>query len=135
MSGTNRKCLPPMIVLILASAVGNSRAQLPEPRSIADLERELATMSKVLVESINRSSLEDWHRVTGGASPFNSKISTMYLPGVGALFTIPVNFPLIDHQKVEATAPESEEDLWSKHSETRILRRRESTRPPTAGPR
>ncbi|MCH8332356.1 hypothetical protein IIC65_00330 [Candidatus Sumerlaeota bacterium] len=96
-------------------------AQLPEPNAVPEIERELSIMSKVLEDELDRKGIEDWHRVTRGASPFEPKIKVSYVPTVGAIFNIAINFPVIDHaeepedEEIDEKEPE-EDDLWERHS-------------------
>jgi hypothetical protein len=91
--------------------------------------KELRTMASVLTEVLSREELDvGWAGLsTGVPSPFEQQhIKSQYIPTVGAIFTIPVGFPLVDHAKKapeEAKGKESEEkkdvDLWTKHWEGR----------------
>jgi hypothetical protein len=86
-------------------------------------------MASVLMEVLSREDLDvGWAGLsTGVPSPFEQqRIKSEYIPTVGAIFTIPVGFPLVDHAKKapeKAKGKESEEkkdvDLWTKHWEGR----------------
>lgn len=122
-----------MIVAIGAGAVG--AADLPQPMPMPELERELGIMSHVIEESLNRSSLENWRWVGGFTSPFEPNVRYEYLPSVGAIFTISVSFPLVDHAGgakpgEPGPQPEKQPDLWEKHQKD------DGARPPwTSGDR
>ena len=59
------------------------------------IDEELKTMSNVLDASLDSSGIEDWHASSVGYSAFESKVSGEYIPTVGAIFTINVNFPIV----------------------------------------
>ncbi len=103
-------------VCLLAISVALASAGLPEPTDSRELQSELGIMSKVLEQSLNESGLKNWHRTTFSTSAFEPKIRGQYLPTVGAVFTIPVNFPLAEAAETEEP-PEVDEsglDLWDR---------------------
>lgn len=113
------------IALIVSGAMvlmagGFAPAQLPPPQDAAELDRELGIMAKVIEDSLDRSGLEGWHWVRGSVSAFEPRVKYEYYPSIGAVFTIPVSFPVIDHsadaEPENAPEPPKEPDLWERHS-------------------
>ncbi|MBN1545510.1 MAG: hypothetical protein JW902_02505, partial [Syntrophaceae bacterium] len=82
------------------------------------IQDEMRIMSKVMEEELDSGDLADWRGISVGFSPFQPIIRTQYIPKVGAIFTIPVSFPLIE-PKPEPPEKESAtevKDLWEKHA-------------------
>jgi len=105
-------------------------AEEKDPSAVSrERGKELRTMASVLSEVLSREDLDvGWPGLSSGVpSPFEQqRIKSEYIPTVGAIFTIPVGFPLVDHAKKapeKAKGKESEEkkdvDLWTKHWEGR----------------
>lgn len=94
----------------------------PEPTLAQQQQRdELRIMSSVIEESLDRAGLDAWRSLHPGASPFESIVKAEYIPTVGALFRISVNFPLAKPAEegfAAAAKPNSDDapDLWEKHS-------------------
>lgn len=76
--------------------------------SSTGIAKELEIMSKVLEASLDSSGIEDWHASSIGYSAFQSKIKREYIPTVGAIFTIDVNFPIVKPEEDVAKAGEGE---------------------------
>jgi hypothetical protein len=89
------------LALCAASAEKDAAALTSDVRAARD--KELQTMSKVLEESLDRSGLGDWYSAPGvfTPSPFEGKIRFDYIPTVGAIFRIPVNFPVMERMEVK----------------------------------
>lgn len=106
-----------MIVSLLGSALAAS-AQFPEAQPRADLERELTTMARVIEETLDRDGPENWHRPPTGASAFEEKVRWRYLAGTGAIFTVPIRYPVIEAaaDKPAPTPMATPGDLWEKHA-------------------
>ncbi len=109
------------IALCAASAEKNEAAPSPDTRAARD--KELQTMSKVIEESLNRSGLGDWYGTPEAftPSPFEGKIRFDYIPTVGAIFTIPVNFTVTERIEVKKEETKNgsnsgEPDLWEKNA-------------------
>ena len=95
-----------------------------EEPDIAAIEEEMQIMAKVIEESIDDAGIEDWKPIS--VAPFatfegivgqQGHVHTRYIPTVGAIFTIPVGFPLrstAKHTETDGTKPDSG-DLWEKH--------------------
>ncbi|GEM_PF-4144109 len=83
-----------------------------------DVWTQLTTMARVLEETLDRSALGEWHRITPGRSAFSGRIETDYIPTIGAIFRLAVAFPLAEAPPGrEPLAPPS--DLWEQMSEQR----------------
>ncbi len=109
------------LALCAASAEKDAAAPASDVRAARD--KELQTMSKVLEESLDRSGLGDWYSAPGvfTPSPFEGKIRFDYIPTVGAIFRIPVNFPVMERMEVKKEdtpkeADSGEPDLWEKNA-------------------
>ena len=73
-------------------------------------------MSRVIEKMLDRSGLEDWREIPAGFSSFNPVIGAQYIPTVGAIFTVPVNFFIVQPSEAgdeEEPAAEAEDDLWA----------------------
>ena len=79
-------------------------------------EDELQTMTKVLEDTINEAGLKDWQVPSGDLSIFSPLIRAEYIPTVGAIFTISVNFCITESAVVKEAPEPAEQDLWKKHS-------------------
>lgn len=116
--------LPTMVVFFILAGAPHVRGDEAEAKSItSDIEeanKELGIMARVLETSLDRSGLAPWQPVTPGISAFDTRISVQYVPSVCAIFTIPVNFPILDPAKrlEEKEAPEQQktDDLWEKYA-------------------
>jgi len=119
-----------MAAVALAWVGAAPPAEDKDPSAVSrERGKELRTMASVLTEVLSREDLDaGWAGLsTGVPSPFEQqRIKSEYIPTVGAIFTIPVGFPLVDHAKKapeKAKGKESEEkkdvDLWIKHWEGR----------------
>jgi hypothetical protein len=119
-----------MAAVALAWVGAAPPAEEKDPSAVSrERGKELRTMASVLTEVLSREELDvGWAGLsTGVPSPFEQqRIKSEYIPTVGAIFTIPVGFPLVDHAKKapeKAKGKESEEkkdvDLWAKHWEGR----------------
>ena len=88
-----------------------THAQDDESEGIRD---QLRTMTKILEASIGKESID--RRLY--LSVFDSRIRTEYIPSVGAIFTIPITFPLHPSQdeKENGTEEVVGEDLWDHFS-------------------
>ena len=77
---------------------------------------QLPIMTKILEASIGKDSID--HRLH--SSVFDSKIRAEYIPTVGAIFTIPINFPLHPSEDEEGDEPEEafDDDLWEHFSDS-----------------
>jgi len=83
-------------------------------------DAEVRTMAKVIEDSIDQSGLKDWQGSTHDNLLFGPTIRSQYVPTVGAIFTVPVNFRISEPEPVEAETPQRDddaEDLWAKHAE------------------
>jgi len=105
------------------------RAQLPEPAPRRDVEREIRTLGRVLEEKLRRAELlppvrsdmvdffGDRNRIFAAGGP---RIGGEYIPSVGAIFRVGVDFPLSERPEAggrdERREGEEPEDLWEKHS-------------------
>ena len=81
------------------------------------IAKELEIMSKVLEASLDSSGIENWHASSFGYSAFDSKIKREYIPTVGAIFTIDVNFPVAKPEEDVTKADEEasvSQDLWER---------------------
>lgn len=113
-----------VVVISVAGGLGWDSPAAAQERAMSSpalREHELQTMSKVLEESLDESGLKDWKSISVGFSPFQPLVRAQYLPTVGAIFTVPVSFPLIEPapKPPEKETPEEEEeepDLWEKHA-------------------
>lgn len=81
---------------------------------------EIQTMTRVLEAALRGEKLIGEHRIHVGVSPFERGVEGRYLPTVGALFTVRLNFPL-DPPPLEAEEPTDEgpgesKDLWEEMS-------------------
>lgn len=78
------------------------------------IHNQLRIMTKILEASIGEASIERRPNL----SVFDSKIRTEYIPTVGAIFTIPITFPLhpSEDEKGNGTEDVVEEDLWEHFS-------------------
>jgi hypothetical protein len=119
-----------MAAVALVWAGAAPPAEDKDPSAVSrERGKELRTMASVLTEVLSREDLDaGWAGLSSGVpSPFEQqRIKSEYIPTVGAIFTIPVGFPLVDHAKKapeKAKGKESEEkkdvDLWIKHWEGR----------------
>jgi hypothetical protein len=96
----------------------------PRPVAIAEeaassIDKELKIMSKVLEASLDASNIQEWHGYGIGYSAFESKVKSEYIPTVGAIFSINVNFPIVkpDEKPEEAKTGSSQaDDLWEQMS-------------------
>ncbi|MCH8204586.1 MAG: hypothetical protein IID09_05445 [Candidatus Hydrogenedentes bacterium] len=75
---------------------------------------QLRIMTQILEASIGKDSLDRRPNL----SVFDSKIRSEYIPTVGAIFTIPISFPLhpSEDEKGNGTEDVVEEDLWEHFS-------------------
>jgi len=90
------------------------------------IEQELSIMSKVLEASLDSRLLKDWHGPWPGRSAFDSRIESDYIPTVGAIFTINVNFPVVkpEDESADPVSSTSEpDDLWEKMSKPKKEKR------------
>ena len=87
------------------------QAQDDDAEGIRD---QLRTMTKILEASVGKDSIEGRLHL----SVFDSRIRTEYIPSVGAIFTIPIAFPLhpSEEEKGNGTEEVVEEDLWEHFS-------------------
>jgi hypothetical protein len=105
------------IIAILTIATLGMGSAWAESDPSSNIQAELEIMSKVFEESLNQSSLGDWKDITVGASPFCPTIRHQYIPTVGAIFNLGVNFSVVEPATPEVEAPEEpvdEKDLWAK---------------------
>lgn len=109
--------LTAVCVLGITDTVLKANAQ-EEKKSI---QREIGIMSRVLGESLSDDISGTTH-MFAGASPFDSKIESSYIPTVGAIFTLSVGYPLRETKEepnVERPQADENEDLWERYAERR----------------
>jgi len=87
---------------------GNTRA----------VNSELETMARVVEDSITQAGLKDWQAPVAGLDIFEPLTKAQYIPTVGAIFTLGVNFCITEPQapKAQPELPSAPEDLWEKYS-------------------
>ena len=93
-----------------------------EANKEGSLDSELRTMSRVIEESLDESALRDWQGTSVGTSFFEPKVRAQYIPTVGAVFTLSVNFPIVEPEEVEENIDDEEpatDDLWERVSRRR----------------
>ena len=95
------------------------QAQDEDSESIHD---PLRTMTRILESTLN-DAINPWNLHVLGDMPFlgsvfGSKIRAEYIPTVGAIFTIPIHFPLRPSEDEKGNGAEEivEEDLWEHFS-------------------
>ncbi|MBI4558277.1 MAG: hypothetical protein HY706_11905 [Candidatus Hydrogenedentes bacterium] len=98
-----------------------SASQPPSPdatEQTAAAENEVLTMAKVMEDSINQSGLKDWQAPFADLNLFEPLTKAQYIPTVGAVFTIRVNFCIVEPEtpQEQPETPKGDEDLWEKHS-------------------
>jgi hypothetical protein len=116
--------LPTMVVFFILAGAPHVRADEAEAKPITsdikEANKELGIMARVLEASLDQSGLAPWQPVTPGISAFDARISVEYVPSVCAIFTIPVNFPILDPAKrlEQKEAPEQQkpDDLWEQYA-------------------
>lgn len=82
------------------------------------IHEELRILARVFESTLSKEKLLN-HRLllNYSASVFDQRINTVYIPTVGAIITIPVDFLIVDPDKdkpPEATEAEDEGDLWER---------------------
>ena len=101
-------------------ATTQKKPKFPILMDAVGIMREAGVMARVIEDSLDQSGLEGWHATLSAATPFEPRVKSQYLPGVGVVFTIPVKIPLIDRSSAQddSAGAESEDtdDLWEKHS-------------------
>jgi len=133
-----------VLALLVWALQGMAPAQLPESIKSADLNKELDIFGSVIKDSLSEKGIVKGVPSAGGKtygtygfqrgmtgmpmaapgmigkSPFDWNLRCQYIPTVGAIYTIPVSFPLVNPEK-ETEEPEAAEtkeeelDLWEKH--------------------
>src|SRR5437867_2903400 len=86
-----------------------------DPKAQANLEEDLAVMSRILDKTLDQKLTEDHQQRAMGIdvffAPGSSPIRSLYLEGYGALFLMSVNFPLLPPpDKPESTKEKSDTD-------------------------
>lgn len=81
-------------------------------------ENEVQTMAKVIEDAVNQTGLKGWQGSPEDLALFGPLVRTQYIPTVGVIFTIPVNFPITEVRLPELPAKSTDQDLWEKHSGT-----------------
>ena len=93
---------------------------IPGSGSTGPVEDELNTMAKVMEDSITQGGLNDWQDPSRELAIFDPLTKAQYIPTVGAIFTVRVNFcisePEQSEQPEKKADPAGDEDLWQKHS-------------------
>ena len=117
-------------VLIMASL----SASALESHAIHD---QLRTFERILSVTLEHAGLQNGEHWTVGKSPFDAEIDSSYIPTVGAIIEIPVEFPIVQRAtetpEAERPALDPNEDLWERFSRDR--RRGPSDDAPQAVPR
>jgi hypothetical protein len=86
--------------------------------------QEFRIMSAVIEDSLDTSQSDEWRGLRPGDSPFEAHVRAQYIPTVGAIFTVPVNFAIVDpgvkppEPKTDQPATSAEQDLWEKNSKS-----------------
>ena len=84
---------------------------------------ELRIMGAVIEDSLDATQSGEWRGRRPGDSPFEAHVRVQYIPTVGAVFTVPVNFAIVDpgekqpEVKAEKQADGAAQDLWEKNSQ------------------
>ena len=95
---------------------GPAAAQPAEADTGVDLDGQLAIMAKVVESSLDESGLGSWKGLPAQIPGLGPAVTSQYVPTVGAIFTIPVTF-LIVEPPAEAPGregPKPDTDLWEK---------------------
>ena len=96
-------------------------AQMPEPTGRPELEKELNIMSRVLEESIRDALTTEERRARGRGSEHSADVTARYIPSVGAVFTVSVDFPILpggeEKSNQEGPLDSQEADLWDDAAE------------------
>lgn len=88
----------------------------------APVFKEVRIMAKVLEESLDRGGVGPWHTIGAGASFFEPRVRAQYIPTVGAIFTVPVGFPIVAPEPApdasDSRDSEDAQDLWKRFENT-----------------
>ncbi len=80
--------------------------------------RDVRTMALVLTESLQRADFINDGPHVAGASPFDDRIDSTYIPTVGVVFNVPVRFPIVEPREPAPEPAEPkfnpDEDLWER---------------------
>lgn len=127
MNSHGRRCvfLHAVVVLSMGFLGGACAANAQEalPIGPGDRDKQIQTLARVLEESLNLNGPAGWVSQSIMPSPFERPIKAQYIPSVGAVFTIPVGFSIVDHSAGKSDADSADEDpgrdLWDKHWDER----------------
>lgn len=108
-----------LVIVAGAAMISNVASAQEEEEEAPSIDQELRIMSRVLSESL-AEEIGGPRAMFAGASPFDSKVRGSYIPTVGAIFTVQVNFPIRKTEEEEAVGESSEdenEDRWEHFSQ------------------
>jgi hypothetical protein len=102
---------------------GSQGVRSSVPENTGAIDSELGIMARVMEDSITQAGLKDWQAPVAGLGVFEPLTKAQYIPTVGAIFTLGVNFCITEPEapKPEPEPTKAPEDLWEKNSDASAL--------------